>query len=137
MILGLAVLALPGGIARDPSGHTVCCPPRDVRFSARQMKARLRHTMPVLPPGLGKDVRVEGNVVFVVGFDTRGDVVCIRSISGHPLLVASAIDSLKHWKFQAGPEPICGRLVLSLSTLKPDMGLQILETEPSSPQRRP
>jgi hypothetical protein len=94
------------------------------------MKARLRRIVPVLPPLLGKDVRVKGIVVFVVGFDTRGDVVCIRLISGHPLLVAAAMDSVKQWKFQAADEPTCGKLVLGLSTLKPAMGLQVLETEP-------
>lgn len=96
------------------------------------MKVRLRHTVPVQPPGLGKDVRIKGIVVFVVGMDARGDVSCIRLVSGHPLLVAAAIDSVKQWKFQAEVQPTCGKLVLALSTLKPDLRLKVLETEPSS-----
>src|SRR5471030_3166763 len=136
-VAGLAVLALASAQTPMPSSPDVCCPARDVRSSARQMKARLRHTVPVLPPPLGKDVRVNGIVVLVVGFDTVGDVVCIQLISGHPLLVATAVDSVRHWKFQSGAEPTCGRLVLALSTLKPDMGLQILEKVPSSSALRP
>lgn len=131
LIVGLAVRALQAGSALSPGDSNVCCPPRDVRLSAQEMKARLRHTVRVLPL-LGKDVRVKGIVVFVVGFDARGDVVCIRFISGHPLLVAPAIESVKQWEFQAGSEPSCGKLVLALSTLKPDMGLQVLEKEPPS-----
>ena len=96
------------------------------------MKARLRHTVPVAQPPLGNQVRVTAIVVLVVGFDIVGDVVCIRVISGHPLLVGTVVDSVRHWKFQSGAEPNCGRLVLSLSTLKQDMGLQILEKNPSS-----
>jgi len=103
-----------------------CCPPGDVRLSAAQMKARLRHTVPVRPPALGKDVRVRCIVVFVVGIDVHGSVVCVRLVSGHPLLVAAAVDSVKQWKFQAGAQPTCGKLVLALSTLRPDMGLHVL-----------
>jgi len=110
------------------------CPPRDARLSAGQTKARLRRTVPVHAPALGKDVRIKGIVVFVVGIgiDAHGDVVCIRLVSGHPLLVAPAIDSVKQWKFQAGVQPTCGKLTLALSTMKLDMGLKVLGTEPSS-----
>ena len=99
------------------------------------MKARLRHTVAVQAPALGKDARITGVVVFVVGIDAHGDVSCIRLVSGHPLLVAPAIDSVKRWKFQGGVQTTCGKLVVALSTLKPDMGLKVLETEPSTRQR--
>jgi hypothetical protein len=94
------------------------------------MKARLLHTVPVQPPALGKGVRVKGFVVFVIQIDVHGDVVCIRLVSGHPLLIAPAIDSVTQWKFQAGAQPTCGKLALALSTMKPEMGLQVLDTEP-------
>ncbi len=95
------------------------------------MKARVRHTVPIQPRGLGKNVRIKSAVVFVVGIDAHGDVACIRLVAGHPLLVPAAMESVKRWKFQADRESACGKLVLALSTLKPDMGLQILEAEPS------
>jgi hypothetical protein len=57
--------------------------------------------VPVLTPGLGKDVRANG--IFVVGFDNSGDVVCIRFISGYPLFVAPVMDSVKQWKNQKSP----------------------------------
>ncbi len=100
------------------------------------MKVRLRRTVAVQSPELGKDVRIKGVVIFVVGIGTRGEVSCIRLVSGHPLLVAPAIDSLKRWTFQGGIQPTCGKLVLALSTLKPDMGLKVLDREPTPAEGR-
>jgi hypothetical protein len=134
-MIGVALLTASARTVLYADEPSECCPPRDVRWSAGQMKARLQHTVPVQPPALGKDVRVKGIVVFMVGIDVHGDVACIRLVSGHPLLVAPAIDSVKQWKFQAGFQPTCGKLALALSTMKPDMGLKVLETEPSSRQR--
>ncbi len=130
MMCGLAVLGLTINAAFASGGTEGCCPPRDVRLSAREMKARLRHTVPVSPLALGKDVRIKGTVVFVVGIDRAGSVGCIRLVSGRPMLVATAMDSVKHWKFQADAEPTCDKLVLALSTLERDMGLRVLEMEP-------
>jgi len=135
IMIGAALLGASARLALCADVPRECCPARDVRLSAGQMKARLRHTVPVQAPALGKDVRIKGIVVFVIGIDVNGDVVCIRMVSGHPLLVAPAIDSVKHWKFQAGVQPTCGKLALALSTMKPEMDLKVLETEPSSGQR--
>jgi hypothetical protein len=135
IMIGVALLSASARTALCADVASECCPPRDVRLSAGQMKARLRHTVPVQAPALGKDVRIKGIVVFVVGIDAHGDVVCIRLVSGHPLLVAPAIDSVKQWKFQAGVQSTCGKLALALSTMKPAMGLKVLETEPPSRQR--
>ena len=132
IMIGMALLTASARRVLWADEPDACCPPSDVRLSARQMKARLRHTVAVQPPALGKDVRVKGNVVFVAGIDVHGGVVCIRLVSGHPLLVAAAIDSVRQWKFQAGAQPTCGKLALALSTLKPEMGLHVLETEPFS-----
>ena len=134
MMIGLAILGFQAGTAPVAGAPEACCPPLSVRLSAREMKARLRHTVPVSPL-VGKDVRVKGVVVFVIGIGTYGDVACIRLISGHPMLVAAAMDSVKRWKFESDTEPLCGKLVLTLSTLMPDMGLQILDTEPSRHKR--
>ncbi len=134
MILGLAAVALTVEAAPARAGAEGCCPPRKSTLSAREMKARLRHTVPVSALA-GKDVRIKGTVVFVVGLDSEGNVNCIRFVSGHPMLVPTAMESVKRWKFQAGTGPTCGKLALALSTLEPDMGLQVLSTEPA--RKRP
>jgi TonB family protein len=99
------------------------------------MKARLRHSVPVHPLALGKDVRIKGVVVLELGVDSQGDVVCVQVLSGHPMLVAAAIDSVKQWKFKAGNQRTCGKLILALSTLEPNMGVKVLDAEPPTRQR--
>jgi len=116
----------------SPNG---CCPIDGALLSPRQMKARLRHSEPVLPPSMGNRVRVKGVVVLVVGFSASGDVTCLQVVSGHPLLIPSAMESLKRWKFQPladdpRRETVCGKLVLALSTTEPNMGLQLLDEKP-------
>ena len=135
MIIGLVLATFSTGKALCVNMANGCCPPRDVHLSAGQMKARLRHKVPIQPPAFGKNVRVKGVVALVVGIDPHGGVLCIRLVSGHPLLVAPALESVKQWKLKAGVQPTCGKLVLALSTMEPDMGLKVLETEPTTGQR--
>ena len=75
-VAGLAVLALAAAQTPMPSSPDVCCPARDVRSSARQMKARLRHTVPVLPPPLEapKDCTHGGSIGPDVGSRYRQDL---------------------------------------------------------------
>lgn len=94
------------------------------------MKARLLHTVLVQPPALGKDVRVKGFVVFVIRIDVHRDVVCIRLVSGHPLLVAPAIDSREAVEIPGRGSTDLRKAGLALSTMKPETGLKVLDTEP-------
>ena len=68
--------------------------------------------------------------MLLISFDRSGEVTCIRLIRGQAMLVQSAIDSVKKWKFQTGAESACGPLVLALSTLEPGMGLKVLDADP-------
>ena len=38
---------------------------------------------------------VDGTVV-----DPQGNVVCVQRVSGHPLIIGVAIDSVRRWKFE-------------------------------------
>lgn len=43
---------------------------------------------------------VQGLVVLKVNIDTAGNVVQVELVSGHPLLVQAAIDSVSQWKYR-------------------------------------
>lgn len=45
-------------------------------------------------------MRLEGQVLVEILVDEKGKVSCARVVSGHPLLVASAIDAAKDWTFR-------------------------------------
>ena len=42
----------------------------------------------------------KGTMVLSIAVDADGEVTCVAYVSGHPLLIAVAIDSVKRWKFQ-------------------------------------
>jgi TonB family protein len=45
-------------------------------------------------------LHIGGTVVLAISVDPRGDVTCVQVVSGHPLIVEVAIDSVRQWKFQ-------------------------------------
>lgn len=72
-----------------------------IELSAAQMKNRLRFKVPVMPPLLYRQMRITNPILsFAVGTDVDGNVTCIQAISGHPLFIGGAIESIKQWKFR-------------------------------------
>jgi TonB family protein len=53
------------------------------------------HNVPLLYPELAKQARIQGVVRLKIVIDRRGRVSDIKVISGHPLLIQAAIDSVK------------------------------------------
>lgn len=54
---------------------------------------------PVYPP-LARQARVSGTVVVDAVIDEHGDVVEVRVVSGHPLLVDAALKAVGQWKYE-------------------------------------
>jgi TonB family protein len=52
-------------------------------------------------PGMARTARVAGNVLLRVTISKSGDVVSAESTSGHPLLIYSAIATVKEWKYKS------------------------------------
>ena len=59
----------------------------------------IKRVDPVYPP-LAKGARVQGTVRFEVTITISGTVTDIKLVSGHPLLVQAAKDSIKQWEFK-------------------------------------
>jgi protein TonB len=59
----------------------------------------LNQTRPVYPP-LARQARIQGNVVLHAIIDKDGKVAQLEVISGHPLLVQSALDAVKQWRYK-------------------------------------
>ncbi len=54
---------------------------------------------PVVPP-LAKLAGVGGKVVADITISPEGNVESVKFVSGHPILVQSAIDAIKQWKYR-------------------------------------
>ncbi len=93
---GLAVLL--GSAAILP--HKACA--QDNSSSEEKRKVRLRVT-PEYPP-LAKQMNVTGKVKIEATVATDGHVSSTRVVGGSPLLVNSALEALKKWRFEPGPK---------------------------------
>jgi len=68
----------------------------------------ISQTKPNYPP-LARQARIQGTVVLHAIIDKDGKVAQMEVISGHPLLVQSALDAVKQWRYkptQLNGEPV-------------------------------
>lgn len=59
----------------------------------------LQHVEPTVPP-LAKAVKIGGTVKLQINISASGDVVSVKTLSGHPMLVTSAIEAVRKWKYR-------------------------------------
>lgn len=108
-----------------------------VELTAAQTKAQLRYAAPINGPALWRQMRIENAIlVFKIRTDENGSVDCVRVISGHPIMFAAVIDSLRNWKFQPKyvdrrRRRIYGTLIVSTSCCTRGMEAKVLDREPS------
>jgi periplasmic protein TonB len=59
----------------------------------------ITQTHPVYPP-LARQARIQGTVILHAIIDKDGQVAKLEVVSGHPLLVQSALDAVKQWRYK-------------------------------------
>jgi hypothetical protein len=134
-ILSLAI-GQPKYGQRMTDVEAVGCWDAPVHLSPAQTKSRLRQTAPILSPLLYSAMRITNATLrFSVAIDSDGNVICIRAISGHPLIIGVAIDSIQKWKFRPTTikghrQPVVATLALSVSGSKNGLKARILTVEP-------
>ena len=100
-VLGGVDQGLLGGLGAGPA---VAAPPPPkqtrIKLGGQVVAAKLlAQPQPVYPP-LARQARIQGNVVLHAIIDKDGRVGELQVISGHPLLVQSALDAVKNWRYQ-------------------------------------
>jgi len=70
----------------------------------RKVKTRVAPTY----PNLARQMNITGVVKIQVTVATNGSVKNTKLVGGHPLLANAALDALKRWRFEAGPEETTG-----------------------------
>jgi len=74
--------------------------PQRVRISGGVTKGLLVHRVEPSYPPLAKSARVQGEVVLSAVISTNGDIENLQLVSGHPMLVPSAIAAVKQWRYK-------------------------------------
>lgn len=67
--------------------------------SGRKVKSRVTPSY----PELANRMHVTGSVKIEITVAANGEVTKTKVIGGHPLLVESALDAVKKWKYETGP----------------------------------
>jgi len=78
----------------------VTAAPQRVRISQGVTKGLLIHRVEPTYPPLARAARVQGEVVLTAIIDTNGDIKNLQLVSGHPMLVPSAITAVKQWRYK-------------------------------------
>ncbi|MHB8656125.1 MAG: TonB family protein [Terriglobia bacterium] len=74
--------------------------PQRIRLGGAVEAAKIiKKVAPVYPP-LAKQARIQGTVRLEATIGKDGSVMDLKPISGHPLLVKSALDAVKQWIYQ-------------------------------------
>jgi len=88
------------------SGHNVVVPPPPPAPSVRpprvshMMEGNLIYRVQPQYPPLARQARVQGIVVLRAVISREGKIENLQVISGHPLLVKSAIDAVLQWRYR-------------------------------------
>jgi protein TonB len=112
--LGGVVGGVPGGVAGGQlggvfggTGTSVPIPPPQQRATKRILRVGSnlkapRQTYSVQPeyPTLARQSHIRGTVVVSAVIDEHGNVVQARAVSGHPLLIAAALQAVLQWKYE-------------------------------------
>ena len=94
----------PEPVKPPPAAQPTARPAAPVRVGGDVQAAKLAHkVMPAYPP-LARQARVAGTVRLEAVIGADGRIRQLRLVSGHPLLAPAALDAVRQWVSQSGPE---------------------------------
>jgi len=74
--------------------------PQRVRISQGVTKGLLIHRVDPPYPPLARAARVQGEVVLSAIISINGDIQNLQLVSGHPMLVPTAIEAVRQWRYK-------------------------------------
>jgi TonB family protein len=96
------------------------------RIPSQQLYARAKKR-PLPPyPLIAKAARAESTIIVEVLVSKRGDVICARSVAGHPLFRAVAVAAVLKWEFDpievsGNPTKAIGTVAINFKLIERDM----------------
>jgi hypothetical protein len=109
-----------------------CCTSDAERVSPKQVNALLDKTEPIQTPCCGHGLHIEGAIVLAIAVDADGEVTCVTVVSGHPLIIGSAIDSVRRWKFRSYvvdglKKSFCGRVAVRYAATEYGVKYEVIQ----------
>ena len=97
-VLGSIVTAAPVELAKASPPPPP--PPQRVKVSAGVTAGLLMTKVQPSYPLLAKQARIQGTVVLQAVIGKDGSIQNLRAVSGHPMLIQSAIDAVRQWRYK-------------------------------------
>jgi protein TonB len=89
-----------GIISSTPVAVPKVATPQRVRVSAGVTQGlKIKDAKPVYPP-LARQARIQGQVLLRAVIGKDGSIINLQLVSGHPMLVQSALDAVKQWRYK-------------------------------------
>ena len=130
----ILVLALAPSLlmATEKKPARNCCTSIAEKVSPRQVNALLDKTEQIQTPCCGHGLHIEGTIVLVIAVDADGEVTCVTVVSGHPLIIGSAIDSVRRWKFRSYvvnglKKSFCGKVTLRYEVTDCEVKYEVIQ----------
>ncbi len=71
-----------------------------IKVGGNVAAAKLVHQVPPQYPPVARQARISGTVRLRVIISAEGTIEQVELVSGHPLLVQSAMDAVRQWRYQ-------------------------------------
>lgn len=89
-----------GIISSTPVAVPKVATPQRVRVSQGVTQGLLLRQVKPNYPQLARTARIQGAVLLQAEISKNGDIQNLRVISGHPMLIQSALEAVKQWKYK-------------------------------------
>jgi protein TonB len=89
-----------GMLSSAPVAVPKAAVPQKVRVSQGVAEGLLIHEVRPNYPPLARQARVQGSVVLQAVISKDGTIQNLKVVSGHPMLVQSALDAVKQWRYK-------------------------------------
>jgi periplasmic protein TonB len=89
-----------GIIGNTPVAVPKVATPTRVRVSAGVQQGNLINQIKPAYPAIAKSARIQGAVVLQAEISKQGTIEHLQVISGHPMLVQSAVEAVKQWRYK-------------------------------------
>lgn len=95
-----------GGIVAANANMNAPLPPSSsgpkapIRVGGKVRAPKSVYTPPPYYPVIARQTKIQGTVVIDAVLDESGRVIEARIVSGHPLLIQAALDTVKEWRYE-------------------------------------
>ncbi len=74
--------------------------PKRIPVSSGVVSGLLIHKVQPTYPPLAKQARISGSVILQAVIGKDGSIQGLKAVSGHPMLIPSALDAVRQWKYK-------------------------------------